>query len=112
MPRRRYIIWIGLCAIVAPLLVNLYTQYASLTELQAASPIARRVSWEQRLADVATDVQEFYRTGPYQTLTVPPEAILRDEGDDDVDLYFRHAPAEGVKAYFLSSPYESSAMVK
>ena len=62
MSRRRYIIWIGLCAIVVPLLVNLYTQYASLTALQTASPIAWHVSWQQRLNDVAHDVQDFYRT--------------------------------------------------
>jgi len=49
MLRRRYIIWIGLCAIIAPLLVNLYTQYASLTELQRTSPLARQASWEHRM---------------------------------------------------------------
>ncbi len=112
MPRRRYIIYIGLCAIIAPLLVNLYTQYASLTELQAASPIAREASWERRLTDVANDVQQFYRNRAYQALSVPPQAILRNKGDDAVEIYFKNAPAEGVKRYFLSSPYDSSSMIK
>jgi signal transduction histidine kinase len=113
MLRRRYIIWIGLCAIIAPLLVNLYTQYASLTELQKASPIAREVSWQRRLDDVAADIQQFYRERASQALNVPPQAILRDSMDDAVEVYFKDAPAEGVKRYFISSPFSvKPGMVK
>ncbi len=113
MLRRRYIIWIGLCAIVAPLLVNLYTQYASLTELQAASPLVRQASWERRLGDVANDVQLFYTNRVQQALDVPPQAIVRYQDDDAVEVYFKDAPAEGVKRYFLSSPFPlDQTMVK
>jgi signal transduction histidine kinase len=107
MLRRRYIIWIGLCAIIAPLLVNLYTQYASLTELQRTSPLARQASWEHRLENVATDVQQYYRERAFTALAVPPQVIVRDGADDAVEVCFRDAPAEGVKRYFLSSPFTS-----
>jgi signal transduction histidine kinase len=112
MPRSRYIVWIGLCAIMAPLLVNLYTQYASLTELQAASPLARQASWERRLNEVASDVQQFYRRRAFAALAVPPQAIVRDASDDAVEVYFKNAPAEGVKLYFLSSPGNHATEVK
>ncbi|HQR39399.1 MAG TPA: HAMP domain-containing sensor histidine kinase [Blastocatellia bacterium] len=107
MFRRRYIIWIGICAIIAPLLVNLWTQYRSLTELQKTSPLARQASWEHRLGDVATDVQGFYRDRAIQALNLPPQAILKDKDDDAVEVYFRNAPAEGVKWYFISSPFSN-----
>jgi signal transduction histidine kinase len=70
------------------------------------------VSWQRRLADVAWDVQDFYRSRAYQTLTVSPQAILHDQREDDVERAFRFAPADGVKAYFLSSPFETSANIK
>jgi signal transduction histidine kinase len=108
MLRRRYIIWIGLCAIIAPLLVNLYTQYASLTELQRTSPLVRQASWEHRLERVAGDVQRYYRERAYAALSVPPQVIVTDGADDAVEICFRDAPAEGVKRYFLSSPYTST----
>ena len=107
MLRRRYIIWIGLCAIVAPLLVNLYTQYRSLTELQRTSPLVREASWERRLAEVSSDVQQYYRMRAYHALDVPAEAIVPDSFDDAVEEVFKDAPAEGVKRYFISSPYSS-----
>ena len=107
MLRRRYIIWIGLCAIAAPLLVNLYTQYRSLTELQRTSPLVRQASWERRLAEVSDDVQQYYRMRAYHALDVPAAAIVPESFDDAVEEFFKDAPAEGVKRYFISSPYSS-----
>ena len=98
MLRKRYIIWIGLCAIVAPLLVNLYTQYRSLTELQRISPLVREESWERRLNEVASDIQQYYRMRAYHALDVPTSAILPNSRDDDVETSFADAPAEGVTA--------------
>lgn len=107
MFRRRYIVWIGLSAIVVLLLFNLWSQYRSLTELQTTSPLARQASWRNRLADVAFDLQDFYRQRASATLSVSPSAIIPDNWDDAVEVAFRDAPAEGVKRYFLSSPVSS-----
>jgi signal transduction histidine kinase len=112
MLRKRYIIWIGLCAIVAPLLVNLYTQYRSLTELQRISPLVREESWERRLNEVASDIQQYYRMRAYHALDVPTSAILPNSRDDDVETSFADAPAEGVKRYFISSPSAKPGLVK
>lgn len=107
MLRRRYIIWIGLSAIIALLLFNLWSQYRSLTELQTTSPLARQASWRNRLSDVAADLQDFYRERATATLNVSPSTIVPEKMDDAVEIAFRDAPADGVKRYFLSSPFSS-----
>lgn len=103
MLRQRYIIVLGICAIVAPLLVNLHVQYRSLVELQEVAPIARRAALERRLENLGSDIQEFYRARALAALAVPAKAILAESDDDNVELAFGDAPPEGVRRYFLCS---------
>lgn len=112
---RRHFIWVGLCAVTVPLLINLYLQYVSLARLEETLPAARKVVIERRLNTVASEVHEHYRSIARKTLDVPPGmfAAWANESDFEtvdkvVEGHFTLQPATGVKRFFLISVYRQS----
>jgi signal transduction histidine kinase len=112
---RRHFIWVGLCAVIIPLLINLYLQYVSLARLEETLPAARKVVIERRLNMIASDVQEHYRALAQKTLDVPPGIFAGWANEEDfeavdrvVENYFNPQPATGVKRFFLISVYRES----
>ena len=105
---RQHFIWIGLCIVVVPLLIILYVQYTSLAKLGETLPAARKVSFDQKLKDIAVEIQHHYRALAEQTLGVP-EPVFNTKMLDDwsaldaaVKAHFERQPSEDVKAYFVT----------
>ncbi len=108
---RRHLTLVGLCAVLAPLLVLLALQYQALSRLEETSPAARKMSLESRLTAVAADLDRALLADGRRALDVPPSAIVRESEDDDVTV-FRGAPAAGVKRYFIASLYPTRHIAK
>jgi signal transduction histidine kinase len=105
---RQHFIWIGLCIVVVPLLIMLYVQYTSLAKLGETLPAARKVSFDQKLKDIAIEIQHHYRALAEQTLAVPDPVFTTKMLEDwpaldaSVKAHFERQPSEDVKAYFVT----------
>jgi signal transduction histidine kinase len=112
---RRHFIWVGLCAVTIPLLINLYLQYVSLSRLEETLPAARKVVIERHLNTLVSELKEHYREMARQTLDVPACIFSGWANEEDfesvdraVEEYFNNQPATGVKRFFLISVYRQS----
>ena len=72
---KQHILWVGLFAVVIPLLCILYVQYQSLLKLEKTSTVADKVWMKNYLADVGKEVKYFYWTNAEQVLNVPPHVV-------------------------------------
>jgi hypothetical protein len=66
-------LWIGLIAVVVPLLAHLGLQYRSLTELEATMPWARRALMRKHLQEVSREISKLYKDKAEEVLSVPAE---------------------------------------
>ena len=74
---KQHTLWVGLFAVVIPLLCILYVQYQSLLKLEKTSTVADKVWMKNYLADVGKEVKYFYWTNAEQVLNVPPHVVAR-----------------------------------
>ncbi len=72
---KQHIVWVGLLAVVVPLISILYVQYQSLLKLEKTSSVADKVWMRNYLADVGKEVKYFYWTNAEQVLNVPPHVV-------------------------------------
>ncbi len=74
---KQHILWVGLFAVVIPLLSILYVQYQSLLKLEKTSTVADKVWMKNYLADVGKEVKYFYWTNAEQVLNVSPHVVAK-----------------------------------
>src|SRR5260370_20687371 len=94
----------GLLAVAAPLLLILYLQYASLAELRRTIPVANKAMMRKYLLSLAGEVEDFYRDGAEQTLSIPPGIFDRTRIQTksyDVAAYFEKRRSRIAKRLFL-----------
>jgi signal transduction histidine kinase len=72
---KQHMLWVGLVAVVVPLLSILALQYWSLLKLEKTSSVADKVGMKNYLTDVSTEVKYFYKNNAEQILNVPAYAI-------------------------------------
>src|SRR5215475_5345405 len=83
---RRHALTVGLLAVAIPLLVNLWLQYQSLSELELKLPIVRRVYMRRYLSDVLDNVISHYKQKAEETLNVPQTAFRPQYPDHVFDI--------------------------
>lgn len=98
---RQHILWLGLLAVVVPLLCILALQYQSLHKLKKTSTVAENVWMKNYLADVSKEVKSFYRSNAEQTLTTSANAISGDARPNSKYL-FGKCELEGAKLLFIA----------
>lgn len=97
---RRHILWVGLLAVILPLLCILALQYQSLNKLKQTSSVAENVWMKNYLSDVSKEVKYFYRSNAEQTLTTPASA-LAEAGQPGAQPLFGKCEVEGAKLLFV-----------
>jgi len=100
----QHVIWVVLMAVMAPLLIILVVQYRSLVELERTLPIANKAWMRKYLAALASEVEDSYRTGAEETLSVPREAFIKGVKEkkwDEVIAHFEGHPAKGARRLFI-----------
>ena len=68
-------LWVGLIAVIVPLLVNLGLQYRSLSELETAMPWARRMMLRKYLQELNAEIGKVYRGNAEKILDIPASAF-------------------------------------
>ena len=99
---RKHILWVGLVAVIIPLLSILALQYNSLRQLEKTSSIAEKMWMKNYLSDVTKDIKYFYLTSAEQVLNVPAYSI-EGEGLHKVRYHFGKCEVEGAKRLFIVS---------
>ncbi|HEX8141112.1 MAG TPA: HAMP domain-containing sensor histidine kinase [Pyrinomonadaceae bacterium] len=71
---KQHMLWVGLVAVVVPLLCILALQYWSLLKLEKTSSVADKVGMKNYLSDVANEVKYFYKNNA-EILNIPAYAL-------------------------------------
>ena len=72
------LLWVGVIAVIAPLIVLLVLQYSWLSDLERHSVVARRASLENYLQAISKEVHYFYITNAELALNLPPQAYTEE----------------------------------
>ena len=94
------LLWVGLMAVLAPLIVLLVLQYSWLTDLQQNSVIARRASLENYLQAVAKEAHYFFITTAERALNLPPPAYTEETIQTAVH-FFESRDTTGIDRLFI-----------
>ncbi|HVF57376.1 MAG TPA: HAMP domain-containing sensor histidine kinase [Pyrinomonadaceae bacterium] len=99
---KRHILWVGLAAVVVPLLSILGLQCWSLLKLEKTSIVAGKVGMKNYLGDVTKEVKVFYKTTADQVLDVRAYSI---QGDNlhKTKYHFSKCEIEGAKRLFIAA---------
>ncbi|HEX7175798.1 MAG TPA: HAMP domain-containing sensor histidine kinase [Pyrinomonadaceae bacterium] len=97
---RKHILWVGLVAVVVPLLSILAVQYNSLKKLEKTSSVADKMWMKNYLSDVSKEVKFFYHTNAEQVLNVPAYSVSA-ENLHKVRNHFGKCEVEGSKRLFI-----------
>ena len=94
-------LWVGLIAVVVPLLVNLGLQYRSLSELETAMPWARRMMLRKYLQDLNMEVTRLYKAKAETILNLPADAFEPEFQGDLIAQHFSKESFDGAKRLFV-----------
>jgi len=102
---RQRVLWVGLLAVLVPLLINLVLQYRSLVELESTMPKARQSEMRDFLQSLARELMTVYRHGAAETLNVPASAFAKHRPQEIVQ-YFEEHPFKGARQLFVGTPQQ------
>ncbi len=97
---RNRLLWIGLVAVMAPLIVLMVLQYRWLTDLEKNSIVARRAALENYLQAITQEIHYFYMTTAERTLNLPPPAYT-EETIQTAAHFFESRDVAGVERFFI-----------
>ncbi len=110
---KRHILWVGLSVVAVPLLILLGLQYRYLSALEWSLPGARKDLMRSYLSEVASKIEEYYRTSADRVLNVPPSAFAVARTDErslsEAAAHFEKNQFKAARRLFvgLSGEYES-----
>lgn len=97
---RNRLLWIGVAAVVVPLIVLMALQYRWLTDLERNSVVSRRAALENYLQAINQDIHYFYMTTAERTLNLPPPAYTEETIQTAVH-FFESRDVAGVARFFI-----------
>ena len=97
---KRHTLWVGFLAVLAPLLVMLGLQFVWLARLKQVSALAEKAAHSNYLEAIGTEVQFYYRSTAERALNIPA-SLFRQNRLDEVAVYWKKKPVEGVRRLFL-----------
>lgn len=94
------LLWVGVIAVMAPLIVLLVLQYRWLTDLERHSVTARRASLENYLQAVSKETRYFFITTAELVLNLPPQAYTEETIQTAVH-FFESREVAGIDRLFI-----------
>jgi signal transduction histidine kinase len=107
---RRYRLWVGLLAVIVPLLIILGLQYWSLVKLEETLPVAGKAGLTNYLTAVSSEIQDFYQNNTREVLGVPAREFSENRLSS-IALHFKRKPAPEAKSLFVVSFIEPDTEV-
>src|SRR5215831_17936031 len=99
---RRYLLWVGLLAVIVPLLIILGLQYWSLVKLEETLPVAGKAGLTNYLTAVSSEIQDFYQNNTHEVLGVPAREFS-EKRLSTLALHFKRKPVPEAKSLFIVS---------
>ena len=99
---KKHVLWVGLAAVVVPLLSLLGLQYWSLKELKKTSVVAGQVGMRNYLNAVTYKVKGFYKTTVEESLNIPSHAVS-GQHFEQTKYPFSKCTVDGAKRLFVAS---------
>jgi signal transduction histidine kinase len=99
-PLHRQTLWIGLVAVLVPLVILLVLQYRWLVKLDSTSALAQQATLANYLEAVASEIQYYYSSMAERSLNVPA-AVFTQHRLDKASLYFKKKGVEGGRRLFV-----------
>jgi len=99
-PLHRQTLWIGLVAVLVPLLILLGLQYRWLVKLDSTSALAQQATLSNYLEAVTSEVQYFYSGVAERGLNLPASVFTQNRLDKAAH-YFKKKGVEGAKRLFV-----------
>jgi signal transduction histidine kinase len=106
----RRILWAGLAAVLAPLVILLTLQYWWLTELEHNSAIARKATLNNYLETITKEVHYFYYKISERALNLPPE-LFTENKLAKAAYFFKKKQIPGARQLFVISYSEKSKLL-
>jgi signal transduction histidine kinase len=104
---KTHALWLGLVAVIVPLLAHLGLQYRSLAELESTVPVARRAMMLQFLRVLNREITQHYRTNAEKVLNLEPDALAA--GDYDlIAAHFSKYSFGGARRLFIGEAARST----
>src|ERR1044072_7779915 len=103
---KRHLLWVGVFAVIIPLISILVLQYWSLAKLEKTSTVAEKVWMKNYLADVSKEIKYFYHTSAEQALTTPA-SVFTEEGLQKTRYPFGKCEVEEAKLLFIA-PFDNA----
>jgi len=97
---RNRLLWLGVVAVLTPLIVLLVLQYRWLTDLEQNSVVARRAALENYLQAITKDTNFFFFTTAERTLNLPLPAYTEDTIQQSVH-FFESRDVSGIDRLFI-----------
>ncbi|MEP7271494.1 MAG: ATP-binding protein [Acidobacteriota bacterium] len=97
---KNHALWIGLIAVVVPVVAHLGLQYRSLSELETTMPWARRALMRKYLQELTRDVTRVYRRSAEEVLAVPASGFT-PETTSELAEHFRTHRFKGARRLFV-----------
>ncbi|OLE67411.1 MAG: hypothetical protein AUG09_02615 [Acidobacteria bacterium 13_1_20CM_2_68_7] len=97
---KKHTLWVGFLAVLLPLLVMLGVQFVWLARLEQVSAIAQKVTHNNYLEAIGTEVQFYYRSTAERALNIPATLFVQKRLDE-VAMFWKKKPVEGVRRLFL-----------
>jgi len=94
------LLWVGVLAVLIPLIVLLVLQYRWLTDLQHTSYLARKAALENYLKAITNETTFFYNTMADRFLTLPPAAYT-EETIQEASRSYRSKNLTGIEKLFI-----------
>ncbi len=94
------LLWVGVLAVMVPLVVLLVLQYRWLTDLQHNSFIARKAALDNYLKAITIETRFYYSTMADRFLTLPPAAYT-EETIQEASRSFRSKDLTGIDTLFI-----------
>ncbi len=99
---RRHTLWVGLAAVLVPLVVLLALQYRWLTKLDESSSLVHQAVVNNLLESISKEVEYHYRSSAERVLDLPASVFTQDQLPKAAHL-FKKKGVEGVKRLFVWS---------
>ena len=96
------LLWVGVIAVMAPLIVLLVLQYSWLTDLERNSVVARRASLENYLQAISKETHFFFLTNAELALNLPPQAYTEETIQTAVH-FFESRNVAGFNRLFIAT---------
>src|ERR1044071_342555 len=104
----RNILWAGLIAVIIPLLVMLWLQYRSLSQLEETSADANKLALKNHLKNISNEIQSYYQSNAERLLSIK-SSELSQERISTPGCIFQNSWS-GAKHFFVGAFMEDSEM--